>query len=74
MKLSMGLTSSQNTLQPEPAEHRATPPQEWVIGPRRPGPINNTASTNTSINTSGAPTVAKGRPMIIPPASEVGAD
>ena len=43
-----------------------------VSGPRRPGPINNTASTST--NTSAAPTVAKGRPMIIPPASEVGAD
>jgi hypothetical protein len=45
-----------------------------VSGPRRPGLINNTASTNTSTNTSGAPTVAKGRPMIIPAASEVRAD
>ena len=116
MKLSIGLPSSQNTLQPEPAEHRAThrrsgrplhshrtitfnaitvgaavcgvmmslPPvmavpigglvpstaTNGVSGPRRPGPINNTASTNTS----GAPTVAKGRPMIIPAASEVRAD
>jgi hypothetical protein len=50
-----------------------------VSGPRRPGPItttNNTtsSSSSSSIITSSAPKVAKGRPMIIPTASEVRAD
>jgi len=44
-----------------------------VSGPHRPGPITNTR-TGTSIITSSAPTVSRGRPMIIPTAYEVRAD